>query len=41
MAKSAKDSKADLLYRECEGEPHNEKAWSLRVPAFLQFMYGK
>ena len=41
MAKSAKDSKADLFYQECEGEPHNEKAWSLRVPAFLQFMYGK
>ena len=38
-AKSAKDSKADLLYQECEGEPHNEAAWAKRVPAFLEFMF--
>lgn len=38
-AKSPRDSKADLFYQECEGEPHNEKAWSLRVPAFLEFIF--
>ena len=29
----------DLFYQESVGHSHNEKAWSLRIPDFLEFMY--
>jgi predicted alpha/beta superfamily hydrolase len=29
----------DLAYLEAEGEPHNEVAWSKRMPAILEFLY--
>ena len=30
---------SDLLYQECERHQHNEAAWAMRIPDFLQFMY--
>jgi len=29
----------DLVYLEAEGEPHNEVAWSKRLPAILEFLF--
>ena len=29
----------DLFYQESVGHSHNEKAWSLRIPDFLEFMF--
>ena len=29
----------DLFYQETVGHSHNEKAWSLRIPDFLEFMF--
>ena len=29
----------DLAYLEAEGEPHNEVAWSRRLPAVLEFLF--
>lgn len=40
QAKSVKKGRGDFFYQECEGEPHNEKAWAARVPAFLEWMFG-
>lgn len=39
QAKSVKKKNGDFFYQECKGEPHNEKAWSSRVPAFLEWIF--
>ena len=38
-ASSANDKSADVFYQECERHAHNEAAWAIRIPDFLQFMY--
>lgn len=33
------EQEGDFFYQECDLHPHNEKAWSRRIPDFLEFMF--